>query len=354
MLAFAAILATLDDPFYDPPEHLVKYETPQQRRSYTAWASKLRDDLIGDDSGYDQVVPPRSDARSAGGDGWFTDEFSAAGTVVGLQIRFFKVESVKASEGAMRLKVWVRCKWQDSRLAWNASEYGGITWLPFLGNSLSAPEDTEIWLPDLQPYNTITGIIDSLDAAVAQVSSDGTVFWSRPGLLDVMCKFSGLVAFPYDSMRCSIEVGGWALDGNMQGIKLGQGPGNDKGYDINFQEQSQGTSYQEYEIRNVTADLVNYQYPCCPYYWPNAVYRITLQRATSYYEFFIIYPVIILTLCSFFPFYMSFEVGERLSYGITLVLCMTTYQALATAMLPVCGELLWIELFNFYCFIFSM
>ena len=54
--AILAAAATLDDPFYDPPEHLVKYETPQQRRSYTAWASKLRDDLIGDDSGYDQVV----------------------------------------------------------------------------------------------------------------------------------------------------------------------------------------------------------------------------------------------------------------------------------------------------------
>ena len=57
MLAFAAILATLDDPFYDPPEHLVKYETPQQRRSYTAWASKLRDDLIGDDSD-GRAAPP--------------------------------------------------------------------------------------------------------------------------------------------------------------------------------------------------------------------------------------------------------------------------------------------------------
>ena len=55
MLAFAAILATLDDPFYDPPEHLVKYETPQQRRSYTAWASKLRDDLIGD---AEPAMPP--------------------------------------------------------------------------------------------------------------------------------------------------------------------------------------------------------------------------------------------------------------------------------------------------------
>ena len=68
MLAFAAILATLDDPFYDPPEHLVKYETPQQRRSYTAWASKLRDDLIGDDSGYDKVVPPRSDGATRAAD----------------------------------------------------------------------------------------------------------------------------------------------------------------------------------------------------------------------------------------------------------------------------------------------
>ena len=29
---------------------------------------------------------------------------------------------------------------------------------------------------------------ESLDAAVAQVSSDGTVFWSRPGMFDVMCK----------------------------------------------------------------------------------------------------------------------------------------------------------------------
>ena len=64
MLLIAAILATLDDPFYDPPEHLVKYETPQQRRSYTAWASKLRDDLIGDDSGYGATLA-RSPLRCA-------------------------------------------------------------------------------------------------------------------------------------------------------------------------------------------------------------------------------------------------------------------------------------------------
>ena len=47
---------------------------------------------------------------------------------------------------------------------------------------------------------------------------------------------------------------------------------------------------------------------------------------------------------------MNWEVGERLSFGITLVLTMTTYQAIANALLPICGELLWIEVFSQYHF----
>ena len=146
LLLVATLASEASDPFYDSPEELAKF-VPEQRRSYTAWASLLRADLLED---YDKTVPPRSDSRGAD-DSWFSDHFSAAGTVVGLQIRFFKVESVRASEGVMRLKVWVRTKWQDSRLSWDPQQYGNLTLLPFLGNSLSAPEDTEIWLPELQP-----------------------------------------------------------------------------------------------------------------------------------------------------------------------------------------------------------
>ena len=52
--------------------------------------------------------------------------------------------------------------------------------------SLPCVQDTEIWLPDLQPYNTDQGIISTLDPSTARGTSDGSIFWSRPGILDVM------------------------------------------------------------------------------------------------------------------------------------------------------------------------
>ena len=106
------------------------------------------------------------------------DYVSEAGTDVNVQIRFFKVESVLPVEGAMRLKVWYRLSWIDDRLSWNASKYGGIT--SFQANSGDGGQlgaDLEIWVPDIQPYNSREGVDKTLDTAQAIVSSSGNVFW---------------------------------------------------------------------------------------------------------------------------------------------------------------------------------
>ena len=52
----------------------------------------------------------------------------------------------------------------------------------------------EIWLPDVQPYNALAGFPDTLDYAMVKVDYKGKAFYSRPGMLEVMCKFSGLGA----------------------------------------------------------------------------------------------------------------------------------------------------------------
>ena len=92
---------------------------------------------------------------------------------VALQLRFFKVESVAAADGRMTLKVWMRMTWTDERLSWKPSEWGGVTQLHFQGASLPAGgEITEIWLPDVQPYNAVTGIHNTLDPTVITVQSD--------------------------------------------------------------------------------------------------------------------------------------------------------------------------------------
>ena len=44
------------------------------------------------------------------------------------------------------------------------------------------------------------------------------------------------------------------------------------------------------------------------------------------------------------PSFMSWEVGERLGFGITLVLVVETMKATIAAVLPVCGEFLWADM----------
>jgi hypothetical protein len=79
---------------------------------------------------------------------------------------------------------------------------------------------SEIWLPDITPNNVAQGAQASFEGAYAQVYHTGTVVWSRPGQLEILCRYSGLINFPEDRLRCSFEMGGWFVSGAYQGVDL--------------------------------------------------------------------------------------------------------------------------------------
>eukprot|EP00966_Prymnesium_polylepis_P281280 6499233-Prymnesium_polylepis.1 len=64
------------------------------------------------------------------------------------------------------------------------------------------------------------------------------------------CKFSGLVAFPFDHLRCAVEIGGWATSADRQGLLL-QGDG--VALLSQQQEATSGSSYVVYTIERVSA-----------------------------------------------------------------------------------------------------
>ena len=113
-------------------------------------------------------------------------------------------------------------------------------------------------------------------------------------------------------------------------------------------------------------------------------YTITLHRASQYYFHLLLWPYIALTSVSFLVFFMShevghtaplrylrlpsslgarlalpclcaFQVGERLGFGITLILAIEVSKTVFSGMVPVCGEALWLELFSalnlIYCIV---
>ena len=182
---------------------------PNFQRTYNQAASDVRRHILNR-SRYDRVVPPQSQR---------SDNTSAAGTIVQMQIRFFKVDRVSMSDGSASIKIWLRMTWQDDSLSWNPADFSGVTSV-FAVADQTEERNNEIWLPDIQPYNAKVGLVHSLDPALATISSTGSVYYSRPGMLSLLCKFSGLVAFPRDSLRCETEFGGWLMGGGHQGIEV--------------------------------------------------------------------------------------------------------------------------------------
>ena len=141
-------------------------------------------------------------------------------------------------------------------------------------------DNSEVWVPDLTPYSLQEGLVNTMEPTMLTVSSSGSVYMARPGTLKLLCKFSGLVAFPFDTLKCSFEVGGWAWSGNQQNITLYNGVGF-SGVEGDGQEASAGASstYEEYSLKQVKAEILVYSYPEAdtdeeeP--WPIAIYEVS-------------------------------------------------------------------------------
>ena len=179
----------LPSPPLPSPARAVTYP-PDLAYDYSSYAAGIRAQLAT--SGHDTGQLPQSD-RSEGPYGHLT----TAGTDVTVQVRFYKVFSVSEANGVMALKVWLRLNWKDKRLAWDKAKHGNVSYIKMKAGDPTDPS-SGIWTPDLTLYNNAgSDFRSSLEPELADVYSDGSVFYSRPGTIEVMCKFSGLIAFPY-------------------------------------------------------------------------------------------------------------------------------------------------------------
>ncbi|EOD11651.1 hypothetical protein EMIHUDRAFT_456582 [Emiliania huxleyi CCMP1516] len=195
-------------------------------------------------------------------------------------INFHRVHSVDVVNHATDMIVWYRLRWHDPRLVWNASQYGGLTTLQlWVGDGTGAGETSEIWTPDMTLWNQGESMQTSLSSAFASVSSDGTVFWSRPGHLRPTCKFVGLDSFPFDELGCTMEFGSWSFSGlYLRPVKM------DAGFSIGGSETA-GESFQEFSLERVSCrENVYPPYPGDPENdWPVLLYEVVFQRAWQPY-----------------------------------------------------------------------
>jgi len=207
-------------------------------------------------------------------------------------------------------------------------------------------------VPDLELVNQENSLVDSFAPKQAQVYPDGGVFWSRVGSLNVLCAFSGIVRHPFDENECTIDMAGWARSGLVTNFTFLDPPITWGG------TGTARNTYQEYKVMTSKSrtSRTEFFYPCCPNDpWPTLSFTLAFRRTTTkLYLRTLTIPVMLLTILASAVFWFDVRCGERLGYGITILLSITAVEIIAAESLPTCPEFLWIEAFMSFSFAFSV
>lgn len=234
-------------------------------------------------------------------------------------IAFIAFNNIDQKEGIISLNLWLRYYWNDYHLQWNETESNISTIV-----MRSDPQlDNIIWTPDIYLYNTAENPLENLKWSNLQISSNGDILWSRPGVIQSTCLFD-MTNFPYDIQVCDLKFGSWSYTGSQ--IRLIDGPTT---IDLNNYQKN-----EEWELSNVNYSINSIKYACCPEEYYDITFTIHLKRLTGYYETNIIIPTFATASLILITLLIPWDSGERISFAVTVMLSIIVFLLILSDNIP--------------------
>jgi len=138
-------------------------------------------------------------------------------------------------------KLLEKYTWQDNRLMWTPSHYGGIDLVIFPAKM--------IWTPDFKLY-TAHKDAEMRDDVNAIIFSNGTVLWIPMVVYKTYCDPTS----KDESTTCKLSIGSWTYDANTLMLKV-----DGEGFDTFMYIDN-----CPYTISEPKATVFTTTYPCCP------------------------------------------------------------------------------------------
>jgi len=172
-----------------------------------------------------------------------------------------------SSTGVLTATAWLRLVWNDYRLQWNESDFGGVNVIRVDPNLL--------WLPDIEVYNTANPAHFSVTPQYKKVGTnaliypDGEVLYIPPVRLEVICHNFTHSEWPQGEQECNIKLGSWTYDGDLLNVHLF----NNK-HAIDMKDFAKSSPW------NITKQMGNVRnvkkYDCCDEPYPELNFRFKL------------------------------------------------------------------------------
>jgi hypothetical protein len=206
-----------------------------------------------------------------------------------------------------------------------------------------------VWTPSIRVYNTITEdtTLKTGETRFRKILlyPNGTMHYSVMGLTTTKCEAS-VFYYPMDQQRCEIIFLG---DEPVQKIEL-------KPLILESTEVNIGSALiknEEWEIRNVKFKVEQF------YSEQGVTLSFSISRRPLYLMMNFVVPLAYLCLLNVFVFLLPESSGERMSYAVTILLCLILYLNMIADRLPTSDPISLLNIyiviqFNSSCFVVLM
>nr|XP_012647067.1 acetylcholine receptor subunit delta isoform X1 [Microcebus murinus] len=295
---------------------------------------------------------------------------------VSLALTLSNLISLKEVEETLTTNVWIEHGWTDSRLKWDAEEFGNISvlrlppdmlWLPeiVLENKLSCslsglPSLTpppswspqllppafpcppcqfragrcSLWSLSLPPSND--GSFQISYSCNVLVYDSGSVYWLPPAIFRSSCPIS-VTYFPFDWQNCSLKFSSLKYTAKEITLSLKQDVEEDRSYPVEWIiiDPEGFTENGEWEIVHRPA-RVNVD-PSAPLDSPSrqdVTFYLIIRRKPLFYIINILVPCVLISFMINLVFYLPADCGEKTSMAISVLLAQSVFLLLISKRLP--------------------
>ncbi|XP_029029633.1 acetylcholine receptor subunit epsilon [Betta splendens] len=245
---------------------------------------------------------------------------------VQIKLTLTNLISLNEKEETLTTNVWIEIQWLDYRLAWNQSDYYGIS-------IIRVPCST-VWLPDIVLENNIDGKFDVAYYANVLISSNGWMYWLPPAIYRSTCAIE-ITYFPFDYQNCTLAFRSQTYSANEVDLILTL---DDKGDAIEWVEIDPAAFTDNGEwaiVHRPGRKLLNKRYTPDDLEYQEIMFNLIIQRKPLFYVINIILPCSLISSLVVLAYFLPAQAGgQKLTVSISVLLAQTVFLFLIAQKVP--------------------
>ncbi|XP_035665217.1 uncharacterized protein LOC118408507 [Branchiostoma floridae] len=252
----------------------------------------------------------------------------AVSPTTSLNIKAYVLNVINLDEKAEQIVTSFKAEyaWKDDRLEWETKQYGGLDRMFIL--------DDQVWKPTLiLERNADTGYSGGFPQSEVKILNNGEVTWPIESLTTTTCILDPFL-FPQDNMTCAVC---WRA-GEEYAIDCSNSTTHKDSNFLTCQNDEADIVTGEWSGKTTLSARNN-----------TACLTLTLKRDPTYHYSTTISPCLILIILMIITFIMPIDKGDRIGFGVTVLLSMVVSLVVVTGFLPVSSTLPFIAMLIIVC-----